>query len=258
MKLYAPFSLKDFVESISGQTIAGELTLYLPNRLTECFAAEYTYGLSLFRQAIANYEKRKEIPLEKSKAEVPFFRASQSLLVGPEMHVCALRLYETYAACRTEKPDLILTFDYDKLGEHCIFENLSLLKCKYDKEQMIRFFEKQLDTEYDKFFYDDEYSGFAPGSRFFSLLCNACLEIREPLFADLQEWMLAALLPPDDAGYRYNEGHLESFTTTNLPFGFITQISMPDYTIRRDEYTALAGLLKQRGLNPEGFLEGLE
>lgn len=258
MKLYAPFSLKDFTDSFSSQTIGRAMSLYLPNRLVERFASECTYGLSLFRQAIVDYEKSKGIPAEKSKAGVHFFRENQNLLVGPEMHVYAFRLYETYAACLTDKPDLILTFDYDKLGEHCIFENLSLLKCKYDKEQAVRFFEKELETEYDKFFYDDEYSGFAPDSRFFSLLCNACLEIREPRFADRQEWMLSSLVMPDDACYRYNEGHLESFITTHLPFELIAQISMLDYTARRDDYTALVGLLKQRGLNPEILLEGLD
>ena len=258
MKIYVPLFLKNFIDGVSENGISREFNLYLPNRLTDIFIAEYTYGLSLFRQAIGNFETNRGIPPEESKKEVPFFRENLNILVGPEMHIYATRLYENYEACLIENPDLILTLDYEKLGEHCIFENLFLLKCKYEEEQNIRFFENQLETEYKKFFYDEEYTGFAPDSRFFSLLCNACLEIRESRLAAQKEWVIASLVMPDDATYQYNAGRLESFTTTSIPFDMIEQISMPCYKERRDDYTALAGFLKQKGLNLEGLLEGFE
>jgi hypothetical protein len=258
MKIYMPFLLKNLINDVSGNEIGKDVNLFLSNRLTDVFMTEWTYGLSLFRQAICNYEKNRGVSPANSKSEVPFFRENMNLLVGPEMSIYAARLYETYDACLMEHPDLILTLDYEKLGEHCIFENLFLLKCKYEEEQTVRFFEKQLETEYDKFFYDEEYTGFAPDSRFFSLLCNACLEIRESRFADQKEWILASLLRTDDAAYRYCNGRLESFATTSVPFDLIERISMPHYKERRDEYTALAGFLKQKGLNPEELLDGFE
>lgn len=258
MKIYAPLFLRNFIDGVSGNGINKEINLFLSNRLSDIYLSENTYGLSLLRQAICDFEKKKNIPLAESKSKIPFFRENLNLLVGPEMHIYATRLYESYDACLTQNPDLILTLNYEQLGEHCIFENLFLLRCKYEEEQNIRFFEDQLETEYSKFFYDEEYTGFAPDSRFFSLLCNACLEIRESQFSAQKEWIIASLVMPDDATYVYNDGRLESFTTTPIPVEVIEQISMPDYKNRRDEYTALAGFLKQKGFNPEKLLEGLE
>lgn len=258
MKIYAPFFLRNLIDSVlSNETEVG-INLFLSNRLAEKNKSEYQYGLSLFRQAIYRFEKRNGVSPAESRGAIPFFRENLNLLVGPEMHIYAARLYETYEACLTVNPDLVLTLDYEALGEHCIFENLFLLKCKYDEEQNIRFFEKQLEVEYAKFFYDEEYTGFTPDSRFFSLLCNACLEIREPRFAEQKEWIMASLLMPDDAIYHYTNGCLESYTTTSIPFEMIERISMPAYKERRDEYTALAGFLKQKGISPADLLEGFE
>lgn len=258
MKLHVPLSFENFIAAVSVGEIGREINLILSNRLNNSCLSEYTYGLSLFRKAIYNFEKEKGIPLAESKGEIPFFRENLNLLVGPEMHIYATRLYETYDTCLTTHPDLILTLNYEQLGEHCIFENLFLLRCKYDEEQHIRFFEDQLEKEYDKFFYDDEYTGFAVDSRFFSLLCNACLEIRAAHLSAQKEWILARLLMPEDAAYRYHDGCLESFATTPLPIEIIERISMPDYKKRKDEYTALAGFLKQKGLSPEELLDGFE
>ncbi len=258
MKIYAPFFLKDVAQGISKIGNSGVLNLILSNRLTDRWMSEVTYGLSLFRQAILDFETSNEVLADKSKAGIPFFRENLNLLVGPEMHIYGLRLYETYASCLNENPDLILTLDYDKLAEHCIFENMFLLKCKYDEAQNLNYFKKQLEKEYDKFFYDEEYTGFAPDSRFFSLLCTACLEMRAPQFAEKKEWMLASLVMPDDAIYHYQDGSLQSYSSTAIPFDIVEQISMPEYEKRKDEYTAIAGLLKQKGIQPEGLLEGFE
>lgn len=258
MKIYTPFFLRSLIGEVAANETGIGINLFLSNRLAEDNRTECNYGLSLFRQAIYNFEKFKGVPSVESKGAIPFFRENLNLLVGPEMHLYATRLYETYDACLTENPDLVLTLNYEALGEHCIFENLFLLKCKYDEEQNIRFFEKQMEIEYDKFFYDEEYTGFAPDSRFFSLLCNACLEIREPRFESQREWIIASLVQPEDATYRYTNGRLESYTTTSIPLEMIEKISMPAYQERKDEYTALAGFLKQKGLNLEDLLEGFE
>lgn len=258
MKLYCPVSLEMFIKGTDNTNVSKEFCLHLHNRLSDKYTQEYTYGLSLLRQALQKYEKNKGIAHEESKSEIPFFRNNLSLLVGPEMQLYASGLYETMEVVNKDFPDLILTLDYEKLGEHCIFENLFLMKCKYNEEQNILFFEKQLEREYEKFFYDEEYTGFTSDSRFFSMLCNACLEIREPKYAEGKEWQIASLQMPENAFYQYSNGILESYFTTNIPIKIIERISMPDYRNRRDEYTALAGLLKQIGLNPEDLLEGYE
>ncbi|MDD4516327.1 hypothetical protein [Massilibacteroides sp.] len=258
MKLYCPVSLQKITEKAFSTEFGKSFDLFLDNRLTNKYESECAYSLSLFRQAIKNYEKNKGISPAKSKSEIPFFRENQNLFVGPEMHLYAANLYETYETCLEGNPDLVFRFDYDKLGEHCIFENLFLLKCKYDETQNLLYFEKEFEKEYEKFFYNEEYTGFASDSRFFSLLCHACLAVRKPESAVQNEWTMASLVMPEGASYQYNDGCLESFFTTSIPFDIIEQISMPDYKARKDEYTAFAGLLKQKGLNPVDVLEGYE
>lgn len=258
MKIYYPISLKLFAKGMLNASGNRNFSLQLNNLLAGKNRAEYNYGLSMLRLAIISFEQKNGVPESRSKARIPFFRENMSQLVGPEMNIYSASLFESHEACLQREPELILAFNYEELGEHCILENLFLTRCKYDMEQAVSVFEKQLEREYEKFFYNEEYTGFASDSQFFSMLCNACLEIRKYKFADQKEWCVASLVMPENADYRYRNGQLESFVSTPVPFQAIERINMPDYRQRRDEYTALIGLLKQQGLNPEGLLEGFE
>lgn len=258
MKLYCPISLKNFITGLQHSWKKDVIHITLHNLLTSKQIKEYDYSLSLFRQSIRQYEETHGIPPEESKAEIPFFRENINLFVGPEMHLYTVQLYETPEIGIQEGADLILTFDYGKLGEHCIFGNLFLLKCKYDKDASLSFFEKQMEKEYEHFFYHEGYTGFTPESRFFSLLCDACLEIREPQFAGQKEWNMATLVMPEDVNYFFSDGQLTSNITTAIPLELIEKIHMPSFKERKDDYTALAGLLKQKGLKPKICLEGFE
>lgn len=258
MKLFCPISLDSFFKGVNNTPMQQTLSLELNKYLTDNTFEEYTYGLSVLSQAIQIYENKKGTTTENSKVNMHFLRENLHLLVGPEMDIYSNRLYETEDACTKDQNNLIITFNYDLLGEHCIFENLFLVKCKYDEKQSLVFFEEKLEKEYDKFFYDEEHTGFAQDSQFFAMLCNACLEIREECFASQKEWNIASLVMPEDAGYRRKNGKLESYSSTPIPFEAIEKISMPSYKNRKDEYTALVGLLKQKGVHPEGLLEGFE
>ena len=142
---------------------------------------EIEYGLSLLRESIGLYEERKGIPVEKSKKAMPFFRQDSRMLVGPEIGMYVIPLYEKPGEpARYAEPSLLLELDYQSLGELCLFENYSLLSCKYEKEPILNHFTAQLEKEYDTFFFDEEHTGFTPDSRFFSMLCNACLEVKQP------------------------------------------------------------------------------
>lgn len=55
---------------------------------------EIEYGLSLLRESIGLYEERKGIPVEKSKKAMPFFRQDSRMLVGPEIGMYVIPLYE--------------------------------------------------------------------------------------------------------------------------------------------------------------------
>ena len=94
---------------------------------------EIEYGLSLLRESIGLYEERKGIPVEKSKKAMPFFRQDSRMLVGPEIGMYVIPLYEEPGEpAQSAEPSLVLELDYQSLGELCLFENYSLLSCKYE------------------------------------------------------------------------------------------------------------------------------
>ena len=107
------------------------------------------------------------------------------------MEMYALSLYQNLEIPSGVKEKdtscLRLTFDYGALGEYSLSEEKYLLRCKYNEEENLNVFVSQMKWEYDKFFYDEEHTGFKRDSRFFSMLCNACLEVREPRWVSEQE-----------------------------------------------------------------------
>ena len=93
---------------------------------------------------------------------------------GGQIGMYVIPLYEEPGEpAQSAEPSLVLELDYQSLGELCLFENYSLLSCKYEKEPILNHFTAQLEKEYDTFFFDEEHTGFTPDSCFFSMLCNA-------------------------------------------------------------------------------------
>ena len=76
------------------------------------------------------------------------------MLVGPEIGMYVIPLYEEPGEpAQSAEPSLVLELDYQSLGELCLFENYSLLSCKYEKEPILNHFTAQLEKEYDTFFF---------------------------------------------------------------------------------------------------------
>ena len=184
------------------------------------------------------------------------------MLIGPEMELYKFSFYENETVLPEKvqsagQPYLRLSFDYEQLAEHCLFENIFLVRCKYDEKQILDNFITQMDREYDKFFFDEEHSGFTADSRFFSLLCNACLEVEEPLSASEKEWRLAVLRSPSEASYRYDNGQLLPSVPISLPLSVIRRVALLNSEKEGLNFSALAGFMQRIGLPPERYLEGL-
>lgn len=272
MELYQRMALETFVkgwERGGGDELPTLPAVHLMHAVP---SREIDYGLSLLRRAIGAYEKKKGIPAGASKREMPFFRENRRMLVGPEVELYTVPLYAdkgtveragaaawsaTGLSSSSEGPEVILTFDYDKLLRHCLLENRFLIGCKYDPDQVSATFEAQLEKEYDKFFYDAEHTGFATGSRFFSLLCNACLEVKEACFAAEREWRMALLCAPEEAEYRYVGGKLIPYVPVSIPKDSLVEIELPGYRQEPLAYGALAGFLRKVALPPERYLKGI-
>lgn len=262
MDLYAYISLECFVKGFGEHSSGLQLSLPAKNLLYAEKKEDYLYGLSLLRKAIALYEEQKQIPSAESKQAIPFFREHRRMLIGPELDLYKLSFYEneTYEPewlHATGQPYLKLVFDYEALAEHCLFENMFLVRCKYEEAQTVQTFITQMDREYDKFFFDEEHSGFTADSHFFSLMCNACLEVREPRFATEREWRLAVLRSPSEADYIFDNGCLEPSVAVSLPLASIRRVSFPDYEKNELNFSALAGFMQRIGLSPERYLEGV-
>lgn len=262
MDLYAYILLECFVKGYAEQATGPVLSLPAKNLLYAEQKEDYLYGLSLLRKAIGLYEEQKQIPPAESKQAVPFFRDNRRMLVGPEMDIYKLSFYANEAyqpewLHATSAPYLKLTFDYEALAEHCLFENMFLVRCKYDEAQTLQTFVGQMEREYDKFFFDEEHSGFTADSHFFSLMCNACLEVREPRRAAEQEWRLAVLRNPSDVDYTFADNRLEPSVTLALPLASVSRVAFPGREENESSFSSLAGFMQRIGLSPERYLEGL-
>ena len=201
---------------------------------------EIEYGLSLLRESIGLYEERKGIPVEKSKKAMPFFRQDSRMLVGPEIGMYVIPLYEEPGEpAQSAEPSLVLELDYQSLGELCLFENYSLLSCKYEKEPILNHFTAQLEKEYDTFFFDEEHTGFTPDSRFFSMLCNACLEVKQPSSVGDKEWRLASLQATDEVLYRYEHGNLIPYVPISMPVDCLKRVYLEDFPGDSPYYSGL-------------------
>ena len=85
MYLYTHLTLHDFIDAL--QTSGGQRVLSLPledGLIAVCRREAEPYGLSLFRQAMREYEAEHHLPTAERKSSMPFFRQHQWRLVGPE------------------------------------------------------------------------------------------------------------------------------------------------------------------------------
>lgn len=189
---------------------------------------------------------------------MPFFREHQLRLIGPELVPFSCSLYEGSTSFTPAKNDLWISLDSEDLIDLCLGENLSLVCCKYDENEMQETFEPLLKQEYDKILFDEENTGFLPGSRFVSLLYKALFEWRPAVEQPRKEWRITSLNTPEEADYRWNGTTLKPMKAIQVPASYIRQIEIyPDYQQEPALYTALIGALKKVGLVPELLLTGL-
>ena len=189
---------------------------------------------------------------------MPFFREHQLRLIGPELVPFSCSLYEESTSFTPAQNDLWISLDSEDLIDLCLGENLSLVCCKYDENEMQETFEPLLKQEYDKILFDEENTGFLPGSRFVSLLYKALFEWRPAVEQPRKEWRITSLNTPEDADYRWDGTTLKPMKAIQVPASYIRQIEIyPDYQQEPALYTALIGALKKVGLVPELLLTGL-
>lgn len=189
---------------------------------------------------------------------MPFFREHQLRLIGPELVPFSCSLYEESTSFTPAQNDLWISLDSEDLIDLCLGENLSLVCCKYDENEMQETFELLLKQEYDKILFDEENTGFLPGSRFVSLLYKALFEWRPAIEQPSKEWRITSLNTPEEADYRWNGTTLRPMKAIQVPASYIRQIEIyPDYQQEPALYTALIGALKKVGLVPELLLTGL-
>ena len=258
MKLYHRMTLKAFVDA--WETVQGwessfrletvELMHFVP-------VAEIDYSLWLLRRAIQHYEEAHEIPEAQSKQDMPFLREGTRMLIGPEQGTFIASFREEPYPDERSEPSVMLELDYKVLAEYCLFENLSLLSCKYEKDLLVDFLLSQLEREYDKIFFDAEHTGFKSDSRFFSLLRLVCMEGCEPQKAAEKEWRLVTTCPNEEALYRYEAGDLVPYMHVELPMNCVRRITLLDRSRQPLLFGTLNGFLKSKGL-PAAQLLGLD
>lgn len=294
MEIYHTLPVETFVKGWHANDTGVSFSLPAIHLMYAAPPAQYEYGLSLLRKAIGLYEEKKGISPERSKRDMPFFRTNSRMLVGPEVELYILPLYENrpfhaapglsgakaapageakiskdggfsgfgpsaaFSSDNTGRPWITLKMEAEKVASHCLSENMFFLRCKYEEEAAVQTFATQLEQEYDKFFYDEEHSGFTADSRFFSMLCNAVLEIGLPAYADQKEWRLAVFKSPEEVAYQYTNGKLLPYFEVSLPINSILQIHLNDYETDPLLYGAFAGFLKSKGLSPQQYLDGMQ
>lgn len=252
--LYAYLPLADFFGCLGETAGTGLLRLTLGSLPHVVPERDYLFGLGLLREAFALYEERRGIDPGMSKRGMPFFRENSRQLVGPEVGLYLFPLYGNGVLdCRRGEPVIRLALDYGQLADYCLSEGLSLFRRKYDRAFCLDNFLAQLEREYDKVFFDEEHTGFAADSRFFSLLCNACLEVADPADNAREEWRIVLLKRPEEVDYRYGEGMIWPFTTVGLPVTCLRGVALMEANPLL--HGTLIGFLRKAGLPAEQLLD---
>ena len=174
MILKYPISIPDFLSTCQEMEHKPCFELVLSDLLYEHGVLQpEPFGLQGIRKVIEVYEQSLSLGKSSSKKGMPFFREHQLRLIGPELVPFACSLYEESTSFTPAQNDLWISLDSEDLIDLCLGENLSLVCCKYDENEMQETFEPLLKQEYDKILFDEENTGFLPGSRFVSLLYKA-------------------------------------------------------------------------------------
>lgn len=259
MILKYPVSIPDFLASFGMTENELGFGLVLSDLLWKRGASlPEPFGLQGLRKVIERYEQGLPAGQSAGKAAMPFFREHQLRLIGPELVPFSCSLYEASTTYTPAENMLWISLDSDDLIDLCLGENLSLVGCKYDEPELLEAFAPLVGQEYDKILFDDEHTGFLPGSRFASLLYKALFEWRPAAERSCKEWRITSLLPPEEADYRWNGTTLVPLKTVRVPASYIRQIDIyPDYQRDPALYTAFIGALKKVGLVPERLLTGL-
>lgn len=259
MILKYPISIPDFLSTCKEMEHKPCFELVLSDLLYEHGVLQpEPFGLQGIRKVIEVYEQSLSVGKSSNKKEMPFFREHQLRLIGPELVPFACSLYEESTSFTPAQNDLWISLDSEDLIDLCLGENLSLVCCKYDENEMLETFEPLLKQEYDKILFDEENTGFLPDSRFVSLLYKALFEWRPAVEQPRKEWRITSLNTPEEADYRWNGTTLKPMKAIQVPASYIRQIEIyPDYQQEPALYTALIGALKKVGLVPELLLTGL-
>lgn len=262
MELYQYLTIETFFRILKQSKNSEYYILPAMNLMHLLSEEEYMYGLSLLREAFILYEKENNIYEVESKSSMPFFRENSRVLVGPEVGLFIIPLFgskESKESSLSIKDQTVsITWDYNKLAEHCLLENIFLVKGKYEKEQVIENFRKQLEVEYDKIFFNEEYTGFTSDSRFFSMLCNACLEVIKPCKKTENEWRIVMIKSLSEADFSYQSDQLFPFVSIEIPKDCLKEIKLLEYEKDPLLYGTFAGFLKSEGLEPSVYLCGMQ
>lgn len=188
MDLYSYVSIESFVRGCKESKTPGTFTLHVPNLLYAKSDEVIGYGLSLLRRSIVLHEEQKGIGPELSKQNIPFFRENRRMLIGPEVEMYALSLYQNLEIPSGVKEKdtscLRLTFDYGALGEYSLSEEKYLLRCKYNEEENLNAFVSQMRRNMTNSFMMKSIpgsSGIHVSSRCFAMLAWKCGNLVGPL-----------------------------------------------------------------------------
>lgn len=259
MILKYPISIPDFLSTCKDIEHKPCFELVLSDLLYEHGVLQpEPFGLQGLRKVIEVYEQSLSVGKSSSKVGMPFFRRYQLRLIGPELIPFSCSLYEESTSFMPAKNALWISLGSEDLIDLCLGENLSLVCCKYDENELLETFLPLLKQEYDKILFNEEYTGFQPGSHFVSILYKALFEWRPPIEQTHKEWRITSLNIPEEADYKWNGTALKPMRTIRVPASYIRQIEIyPDYQQEPALYTAFIGALKKAGLVPEMLLMGL-
>lgn len=253
--LYVYLPLEKFFACLARTGEEGTLRLELTRLAHLVPERDYQYGLDVLREAIGRYESLRGIPPEASKRAMPFFRDHSRQLVGPELGMYVLPLFENPGyAPEADEPVVRVALDYELLADYCLSNDYSLFRRKYDRALCLDHFLKRLAREYDKVFFDEEHTGFAADSRFFSLLANACLEVADPAGAAWREWRLVAFRRPEEVAYRYERAMIWPYVELPLPVACLRGVCLLEGERQPLLRGTLVGFLRRAGLPAEQLL----
>lgn len=86
------------------------------------------------------------------------------------------------------------------------------------------------------------------------MLCNACLEVKQPSSVGNKEWRLASLQATDEVLYRYEHGNLIPYVPISMPVDCLKRVYLEDFRRRPLLFGTLNGFLKSKGLPAEQLL----